>query len=135
MAARAARGLPAQVGLPPERRSDPGTFARTMMGRARSARALEASRESRARGRRREGEEGEEGEEEEGEARRRARGGQLAGRVGAAGGAARAGGRVTSWREPLGQAGRRQARARAMDRRWPSDTLAGTGDGHGRRQR
>ncbi|KAH1862257.1 hypothetical protein KXW95_004360, partial [Aspergillus fumigatus] len=92
------------------------------------ARALEASRESRARGRRREGEEGEEGEEEEeGEARRRARGGQLAGRVGAAGGAARAGGRVTSWREPLGQAGRRQARARAMDRRWPSDTLAGTG--------
>ncbi|KAH1485907.1 hypothetical protein KXX42_006438, partial [Aspergillus fumigatus] len=28
---------------------------------------------------------------------------------------------------PLGQAGRRQARARAMDRRWPSDTLAGTG--------
>ncbi|GAA5211750.1 hypothetical protein GCM10025774_33950 [Microbacterium kyungheense] len=36
MAARAARGLPAQVGLPPERRSDPGTFARTMMGRARS---------------------------------------------------------------------------------------------------
>ncbi|KAH3421902.1 hypothetical protein KXV60_008868, partial [Aspergillus fumigatus] len=48
----------------------------------------------------------------------RARGGQWAGRVAAAGGAARAGGSVTSWREPLGQAGRRQARARG-------DQLAG----------